>query len=237
VEATVKKIEQEILDGILKSDTAAIEKYVTSDYLGIGPDGATQNKSEFMSDVKSGTLKLESSEMSDIKIQVSDPDMAVVVYRTNDKGTYKGKDITGQYRWLDVFVKRDGKWQIAIDQGTPITKQYRLSSARRFIRAASTRARSRRGSAWYREPAGLQLSVRAELTTALSRRGSGHRHCRAVSSSPRCRLTPRASHRELFQRKALPCISHGGIPVLSHSAPRSSSRDAQTPPEIALPAW
>jgi len=123
VEATVKKIEQEILDGILKSDTSALEKYLTSDYLGIGPDGATQNKSEFLSDVKSGTLKLESSEMSDMKVQVSDPDMAVVVYRTNDKGTYKGKDVTGEYRWLDVFVKRGGKWQIAIDQGTQIAKQ------------------------------------------------------------------------------------------------------------------
>jgi hypothetical protein len=122
-ETTVKKIEQEILDGILKSDTAAIEKYLTSDYLGIGPDGATQNKSEFMADVKSGTLKLESSEMSDLKIHVSDPDMAVVVYRTKDKGTYKGKDITGQYRWLDVFVKRDGKWQVALDQGTQIATQ------------------------------------------------------------------------------------------------------------------
>ncbi|PYK77037.1 MAG: hypothetical protein DME37_13305 [Verrucomicrobia bacterium] len=40
VEATVKKIEQEILDGILKSDAAALEKYLTSDYLGIGPDGS-----------------------------------------------------------------------------------------------------------------------------------------------------------------------------------------------------
>ena len=59
VEATVKKIEQEILDGILKSETAALEKYLTSDYLGIGPDGVTQNKSEFMADVKSGTLKLD----------------------------------------------------------------------------------------------------------------------------------------------------------------------------------
>src|SRR5205823_10040525 len=48
LEATVKKIEQEILDGILKSDTSAIEKYLTSDYLGVGPDGATQNKSEFL---------------------------------------------------------------------------------------------------------------------------------------------------------------------------------------------
>ena len=123
VEAAVKKIEQEILDGVLKSDTSALEKYLTSDYLGIGPDGATQNKSEFMSDVKSGTLKIESSTMSDMKVQVADPDMAVVVYRTDDKGAYKGKDVTGQYRWLDVFVKRGGKWQIAIDQGTQIAKQ------------------------------------------------------------------------------------------------------------------
>jgi hypothetical protein len=122
VEATVKKIEHEITDGLLKSDTSAAEKYLSSDYLGVGPDGATQNKSEFLSDVKSGTLKLESSNLSDIKVQVADADMAVVVYRTNDKGTYKGKDITGEYRWLDVFVKRDGKWQIAIDQGTQIAK-------------------------------------------------------------------------------------------------------------------
>ena len=122
-EATLKKIEQELTDSILKSDTAAFEKYLTSDYLGIGPDGAAQNKSELVSDIKSGTLKLESSKISDMKVQVADPDMAVVVYRTTDKGTYKGKDVTGEYRWLDVFVKRGGKWQIAIDQGTPIAKQ------------------------------------------------------------------------------------------------------------------
>jgi len=122
VEATVKKIEQEMLDGILKSDTSPAEKYLTSDYLGIGPDGVTQNKSEFLSDIKSGALKLESSKYSDMKVQVGDADMAVVVYRSDDKGTYRGKDVTGQYRWLDVFVKRDGKWQIAIDQGTQIAK-------------------------------------------------------------------------------------------------------------------
>jgi hypothetical protein len=122
VEGTVKKIEHELTDSILKSDPSAFEKYLTSDYLGIGPDGVTQNKSQLMSDIKSGTLKLESSNLSDIKVQVSDPDMAVVIYRTNDKGIYKDKDITGEYRWLDVFVKRNGKWQIALDQGTQIAK-------------------------------------------------------------------------------------------------------------------
>jgi hypothetical protein len=61
--------------------------------------------------------------LSEMKVQVTGPDMAVVVYRTTDKGAYKGKDVTGEYRWLDVFVKRGGKWQIAIDQGTQIAKQ------------------------------------------------------------------------------------------------------------------
>ena len=123
VEATIKKIEQELTDTIVKSDTSAFEKYLASDYLGIGPDGVTQNKSELLADIKSGTLKLESSTLSEMKVQVTDPDMAVVVYRSTDKGTYKGKDVTGEYRWLDVFVKRDGKWQIAIDQGTQIANQ------------------------------------------------------------------------------------------------------------------
>jgi hypothetical protein len=123
VEATLKKIEQELVDTIVKSDTSAFEKYLTSDYLGIGPDGVTQNKSELLADIKSGTLKLESSTLSEMKVQATSPDMAVVVYRTTDKGAYKGKDVTGEYRWLDVFVKRGGKWQIAIDQGTQIVKQ------------------------------------------------------------------------------------------------------------------
>ena len=61
VEATIKKIEQELNDTILKSDPSAFEKYLASDYLGIGPDGVTQNKSELLADIKSGTLKLESS--------------------------------------------------------------------------------------------------------------------------------------------------------------------------------
>jgi len=122
-EATLKKIEQELTDTIVKSDTSAFEKYLASDYLGVGPDGVTQNKSELLADIKSGTLKLESSTLSDMKVQVADPDMAVVVYRSTDKGTYKGKDVTGEYRWLDVFVNRGGKWQIAIDQGTQIAKQ------------------------------------------------------------------------------------------------------------------
>jgi len=45
---------------------------------------------------------------------------AVVSYATTDKGKYKDRDISGRYRWMDVFVHRNGKWQIVASQGTPI---------------------------------------------------------------------------------------------------------------------
>ena len=39
-------------------------------------------------------------------------DTAVVTYVTTDKGKFKGQDISGRYRWTDVFVRRGGTWQI-----------------------------------------------------------------------------------------------------------------------------
>jgi ketosteroid isomerase-like protein len=80
-----------------------------------------QTKAQLLADVKSGDLTLESSEISDMKVHVHG-DAAVVTYATNDKGKYKTQDITGRYRWTDVFVRRSGTWQIVASQGTPISQ-------------------------------------------------------------------------------------------------------------------
>src|SRR5260370_42276039 len=98
VEATIKKIEQELTDSIVKSDTSAFEKYLASDYLGIGPDGVTQNKSELLADIKSGTLKLKSSNLSDMKVQVAEADMAGLGYRHADKRNSLIKEHAGPHR-------------------------------------------------------------------------------------------------------------------------------------------
>jgi ketosteroid isomerase-like protein len=122
-EQAIPKIEQELLDALLKSDTSAAEKYLADSAVFTDPDGAVSSKAQFISEVKSGTLKLESSKYADMKVQAADADMAVVTYRSTDKGTYKGKDISGEYRWIDVFAKRGGRWQIVVGQGTKIAKE------------------------------------------------------------------------------------------------------------------
>ncbi len=100
---------------------AAVERMVGDGFFLTAPDGKTQSKAEFLADLKSGDLKIESSTIKDMKVQAADTDMAVVTYATTDKGSYKGTDISGDYRWTDVFAKRDGRWQLIAGQGTTVS--------------------------------------------------------------------------------------------------------------------
>lgn len=120
-EAILMKMEHDATAALLKKDAAGFGRIFADDAVLTGPDGAVQTKAQLLADVKSGALVLESSEMSDMKVRVHG-DAAVVTYATNDKGTYKGQDVSGRYRWTDVFVRRGGSWQIVASQGTPVQK-------------------------------------------------------------------------------------------------------------------
>ena len=121
VEQALMQIEQELTDTLIKGDPSASERYLADSFTFTGPDGMVSTKAQNIADMKSGALKIESSKIEDMKVRVYG-DTAVVTYATTDKGTYKGRDISGQYRWTDVFVKQNGKWQLVSGQGTPIPK-------------------------------------------------------------------------------------------------------------------
>lgn len=122
-EKTLTKIEQDMSSALTKADASVAEGMIASDGYFVAPNGMAQTKTEFLADLKSGDFKLESNKLSDMKVQIADADMAVVTYKSDDKGIYKGNDISGQYRWLDVLVKRDGRWQFAVSQGTAIADE------------------------------------------------------------------------------------------------------------------
>ena len=122
VEQALIHIEQEMDDAVVKGDTSPSERYLADNSIFTGPDGMVTDKARNIADLKSGDLKLESSKLDDMKVQVHG-NTAVVTYGTTDKGTYKGKDISGKYRWTDVFVKHNGKWQIIAGQGTRVAQQ------------------------------------------------------------------------------------------------------------------
>ncbi len=106
-EQTLMKMEQEMADAIVKGDTSVWDKYSADNSVFTDPGGMLMNKAQSMAMFKSGDLKIESTKMDDMKVQMFG-NTAIVTYRTTDKGMYKGKDISGEYRWTDVFAKVGG---------------------------------------------------------------------------------------------------------------------------------
>lgn len=120
-EEAVMRIERELLAALLKGDASANERYLADTYVYTGPDGSVENKAQAIANLKSGDLKLQSASLDDAKVHIYG-DTAIVTYNSLDKGTFKGKDISGKTRWMDVFVKQKGSWRVVATQGTMLPK-------------------------------------------------------------------------------------------------------------------
>jgi ketosteroid isomerase-like protein len=110
-EATVRQIETDWADALAKGDAAAIEPILASDYKIVAPGGSMQTRDQSLGDIRSGAYKItEWTTGDDLDVRVFG-DAAVVTGSNTEKSTYNGEDTSGRYRWMDVFVKRNGRWQ------------------------------------------------------------------------------------------------------------------------------
>ena len=103
----------------LKGDKAWFERTLADDYRGVSSrDGALETKESFLAAF--GKDKVAVAETTDMDVQLDgDRGRVTGVYVT--RGTDdKGKAFARKLRYIDVFVKRDGRWQIWSSQGTEI---------------------------------------------------------------------------------------------------------------------
>jgi len=119
-EAELKAIEQQWLDAYMKSDPTVIKNLEAEDYTITEPDGAVSTKAD---DVKSVTEKkfvLKTATMSDFKCRMLGDNAAVVTATLKLNGTDEGQEFSGDFRAIDVFEKKDGKWLAVASQLTKV---------------------------------------------------------------------------------------------------------------------
>jgi len=119
VEDRIKKLAQDWAQATLKSGAAAVDQFEADDIITTDPGGRVTDKAQDKTDLSSGDLKFESMELSDMRVR-DYGNIAVAAGTNTLKGTLKGQDISGKYRFTDTWAKRHGKWQVVATQSTKI---------------------------------------------------------------------------------------------------------------------
>lgn len=117
VEQVLTKIERDWADAILKKDIATIERIVAEDCIFIVPDGRILTRAQTNEELRAGVWSPESLAYENMKVRVFG-DAAVVTALQIEKSTLKGKDSSGRYLFTDIFVKRNGSWQVVAEHGS-----------------------------------------------------------------------------------------------------------------------
>ena len=117
-EKALNQIEQDWANAMVKSDAAAMERFIAKEWT-LNADGQVMSSAQAFAEVKAGAYKLVSMKLSDLSPYVFG-DVAVVTSTVAMKGKYKGSDIAGPIRSTDFFVKRDGRWQAVSTQNITI---------------------------------------------------------------------------------------------------------------------
>jgi ketosteroid isomerase-like protein len=108
-------------------DAEMIKRVVADDAVLVYPDGTSATKADEVRLAEAKAITTDSWDLMDPKVTVMSADSAFMSGRTVIKnGKYKDPnvsrpiDISGEYRFLDVYARRNGKWQVIASQATKV---------------------------------------------------------------------------------------------------------------------
>ena len=90
---------------------AAIEANMADDFRQIDGSGNVETRRSFVDDIVSPDLRIDPYTVEDFDVRLYG-DVALLSGRTRMTGAYKGKPFASHYRYIDIYVHRNGAWKI-----------------------------------------------------------------------------------------------------------------------------
>jgi hypothetical protein len=115
--AEVTKLENDWPRIIRERDVAALRRLEADDIMLLYFNGTRGTKEIDIKDVEAGNLTFDAWDISELQVKPLNNDAAVATLLITVKnGKYKvenqSRDISGHYRALDTFARRNGQWQV-----------------------------------------------------------------------------------------------------------------------------
>jgi len=102
---------------IVRKDRAAIAANMADDFRSIDGAGTVETKPAFVDGLMDAKLTIDPYAVEDFDVRLFG-DVALLSGRTKMTGRFDGKPFTSHYRYIDVYAKRNGRWQIVSVQIT-----------------------------------------------------------------------------------------------------------------------
>ena len=119
-EQEVRQAIKKYRTALLQRDVATLKQIWADDYTFTNGAGEMLSKAQRLAHLESGATSLDSiSEDKDMKVRIHG-NVAVATSRVTIKGQYSGKQASGQYRSIHVWVKGATGWQLVANQLTPV---------------------------------------------------------------------------------------------------------------------
>jgi hypothetical protein len=129
IQAELVKIDGQWAEGVKTGNADMVRGVIADDIVITNADGSSSTKADEIQAIQSGAITMEAYEILDPKVTVLDANNAFITGRGVIKNgrlklpnSTRPIDISGEYRFLNLYAKRDGKWQAVASQTTPIQK-------------------------------------------------------------------------------------------------------------------
>jgi ketosteroid isomerase-like protein len=121
VEEEVDRIEDARYEAMMQHDLTRLANILADEFVYHQPNGRVATKASYIEQVRAGDLKFHEARRYDVKIHVYG-NIATAMGWTHLDVEQKGERSQLELRYLNVWVMRDGRWQLAARQSAFMPK-------------------------------------------------------------------------------------------------------------------
>ncbi|HEX8129808.1 MAG TPA: nuclear transport factor 2 family protein [Pyrinomonadaceae bacterium] len=112
----VSRLEQDLIAAFRSNDATSLASLMADDFVFTDPLGSSITKDRWLEDLASGAFAFESVEIEGIRVRLAG-DAALVTGLVTLKARSRAGGYDGRFGVVDVYVKRAGRWQLALSTG------------------------------------------------------------------------------------------------------------------------
>ena len=114
-----EQIEKDWANALVTADKAGLDRYEAPEYTLVTATGATLTRAQSDGELLNGHQHFDALQISDVEARYSG-NLAVVTGHAISSEKYRNQDNSGDYEFIDVFVRRHGRWMAVHAQLTRI---------------------------------------------------------------------------------------------------------------------